>query len=75
MHLYILPFSRDHAAINVPQSLLAVHLCGVNHPAVTAWKSQIKKYIHQKYKDINAVNVCIDSYVCKFIPKKYLLSS
>lgn len=32
------PFSWDHAAVHLPQGFFAVHLCGVDHPAVTSWR-------------------------------------
>lgn len=31
-----MPFSWHHAAVHLPQGPLPVHLCGVDHPAVTS---------------------------------------
>lgn len=39
----VLPFCRHHAAVNVPQRPLAVHLCGVDDPSVTACKRDTKR--------------------------------
>lgn len=39
----LVPFSRNHAAVHIPQSLFPIHLCGVDHPAMTSCVNKTKQ--------------------------------
>lgn len=64
----LVPFSRNHAAVHIPQSLFPIHLCGVDHPAVTSCVNKTKQtntlVIYQNNSTVYQIYANSSFYIC-----------